>query len=126
MFDTPNSTISRRRLLEAAGTAAAAVSALGLTSAAAATAPNPVPFQVVLKGPIPDVVTIPLEPPMLSGRPSLSGQSALLGQTAYIDDHWARVGLDGSPLFGLGTGVVTGANGDALFITWAQLWLNPP
>src|SRR5713226_2077403 len=63
---------------------------------------------------------------MLSGRPSLSGQSALLGQAAYVDDHWARLGLDGNPLFGQGTGVVTGANGDALYIIWMRLWPNPP
>src|SRR2546422_389960 len=122
MSDTANTAISRRYLLEAAGTAAAAVTALGLTGAAAATSPNPVPFQVALKGPLPDIVTIPLEPPMLSGRPALSGQSALLGQVAYVDAHETRVGLDGNPLLGHGTGVATSANGDALFFTWAQIY----
>jgi hypothetical protein len=125
MSDTTSVGISRRQLLEAAGTTAAALTTLGVGGAAAATAPNPVPLQISVKGPIPDIVAVPLEPTLLSGRPSLSGQSALLGQVAYIDDHEGRVGIDGNPVFANGRGVLTGANGDALFVTWVQLF-GPP
>jgi hypothetical protein len=130
MSDTTVAGISRRQLLEAAGTAAAALAAVGVAGPAIAQdakaeAKDTTALQVAVKGPIPDIVTIPLEPPLLSGRPSLSGQSALLGQVAYIDDHEGRVGLDGNPVLAKGRGVLTGANGDAIFVEWISTWAPP-
>jgi hypothetical protein len=107
--------------------AAAAITAAGIASPAGAQdqTKDVVALQVAVKGPIPDIVLVPLEPPLTSGRPSLSGQSALLGQVAFIDDHEGRMGLDGNPVFATGRGVLTGANGDALSVEWVQLWAPP-
>jgi hypothetical protein len=127
MSETTSTGISRRQLLEAAGTAAAAITTLGLAGAAAGTTPDAAePLQIALKGPIPEIVVVPLDPPMLSGRPNLSGQHPVLGQVAYIDDHEARLGLDGNALIGKGRGVLTGANGDAIFVEWVQVFGPPP
>src|SRR5688500_10170243 len=99
MKETTTPGMSRRQLLEAVGTAAAAVAAAGIASPAAAQdqTKDLVALQVAVKGPVPDIVTVPLEPILLSGRPSLKGESPVLGQVAFIDDHEGRVGLDGNP-----------------------------
>ena len=44
---------------------------------------------------------------------------------AYVDDHEARLGLDGNPVFAKGRGVLTGANGDSIFVEWVQIF-GPP
>ncbi len=130
MSETTTPGMSRRQLLEAAGTVAAAVAAAGIASPAAAqesqTQTNDlVALQVAVKGPMPDIVTVPLEPILLSGRPSLKGESPVLGQVAFIDDHEGRVGLGGNPVFGKGKGVLTLGNGDAIHVEWVHVF-GPP
>jgi hypothetical protein len=129
MSDTTSTGISRRQLLEAAGTAtaAAAIGLAGLKAAQAADDPakEMVPFQATVKGPFPPAVLIPSEPPIGSGRSVLNGDSPLLGAVAYVDHHEARAGVDGNPVFATGECVVTAANGDAAFIDWVMM-LRPP
>jgi hypothetical protein len=127
MKETTTPGMSRRQLLEAAGTAAAAIAAAGIASPVGAQdqTKDVVALQIAVKGPIPNIVLVPLEPPLTSGRPALGGESAILGQVAYVDDHEGRVGLDGNPVYATGRGVLTGANGDALSVEWVQLWAPP-
>jgi hypothetical protein len=65
------------------------------------------------------IVTIPVNPPILSVHITGTGQSPLLGPITYIEHHITHVGVDGIPKFSTdGLGVITAANGDSLFLTY--------
>jgi hypothetical protein len=122
MSDTTTAGISRRELLEAAGTAAAALAAASLAGTAGASTPSPelVPFKATVVIPTAQIkeAVIPFSPPIGSAIITGTGQADLLGQVTYVDHHTARLGLDGMLKSLEGEGAMTAANGDALFFTW--------
>jgi len=113
-----------KRNADKIGLALAALALVGLAAPVGAQqAPQDlVPFTATLTGPVPTIVTLPLEPPMLTANLPLTGQTNLMGQVSYIDQHSARMGVDGVIKSGNGVAVITAANGDALFITWSGLF----
>jgi hypothetical protein len=121
MSDTTSAGISRRQLLEVAGTAAvAAAASLSSPGAAQVKAADFVPFKATAQGAIGDALQIPLSPPILSQHLSLAGDAPLLGKITHVEFHIAHIGADGAfKTVTDGTGVMTGANGDALFLSWS-------
>lgn len=124
MSDTTAPGITRRKLLQAAGTAAAAVTvgALAAPDAAAQQPADMVPFKVTLTGGPPDFFVVPMTPPLVAGRVSLKGTSDLVGESTYVDAHTGHMGLDGT--FKRVTdafAALTGTSGDAIFIRWDGL-----
>jgi hypothetical protein len=124
MSETTEPGMTRRKLLEAAGTAVAAV-AVGALAAPEAAAQQPVdmvPFKVTLTGGPADFFVVPMTPPLVAGRVTLKGVSDLVGEATYVDAHTGHMGLDGT--FKRVTdayAALTGANGDAIFIRWDGL-----
>jgi hypothetical protein len=128
MSDTPNGAISRRQLMEAAGTAALAAAAVSLAGPAEAAQPAPtlVPFTLTMtlpaSGPMHPVFVIPVNPPIALGINEFAGTDPLLGQFSYIDYNIARFGVQGKPVsLTDGVGAFTAASGDALFVTFTAL-----
>jgi hypothetical protein len=115
--------MSRRQLLTAAVPAAAlGVASLAGPAEAAQGAVEKVPFKLTLKGPIPTTTTIPLEPPLFfSTRFPLAGPSTLFGQVVYAGHDEGYLDIEGEAAFVMGEGVLTGENGDALFVKWVFL-----
>jgi hypothetical protein len=127
MNETTHGALSRRQLLEAAGTAAAAVAATSLAGSAEAAPPpqGQVPFKATLTGAPTSSLILPLSPPLGHFNVSTTGQADLLGPVTYVDHHVLHFGADGqTPLYDTdGVGVMTAANGDALFFTYIGLFL---
>jgi hypothetical protein len=74
-----------------------------------------------------DGITIPVDPPIQPMRIVITGgQSDLLGPFTGIAHSITHLGVDGSIAYvGEGVGVLTGANGDAVFFTYSGL-VHPP
>jgi hypothetical protein len=69
------------------------------------------------------VVEIPLTPPIHSVTVTGKGESDLLGSFTFVAHHFGRPGIDGLPVdFTDGLSVISGANGDALFVTYNLLF----
>jgi hypothetical protein len=126
MTEKATTGMSRRHLLEAAGTAAAAIAAVGLAGAAEASPPAPesMPFKGTVVIPVAQIKegVIPFSPPLATAIITGTGQADLLGQVTYVDHHTLRLGVDGMPKSLEGEGAMTAANGDALFFTWRGLF----
>src|SRR5687768_7660972 len=107
---------SARRISALAGSTLAL---LGLALSAAAQAPtDQVPFKATVGPYVGDVFVIPVSPPIASARTNAKGEATLLGSVTYLDLHTIRFGVAGSPASSFdGIGVMTAANGDAVFIT---------
>jgi hypothetical protein len=123
MTDTTSAGMSRRQLLEVAGTAAAALAGVSLAGAGEATQPSVdmVPFKAAVKGPIPNFFVIPGHPAIASVQQSSSGQADLLGKFVWLDHHTPRFAMDGTPRGVTGDSAFTADNGDAIYITWIGL-----
>jgi hypothetical protein len=94
-------------------------------AAAAAPPPRLVPFKITFAITT-DRIVIPANPPIQAVRVSWSGQSDLLGPVTGISAHTNHLGVDGLPISSTeGVGVISGANGDAFFITYRGL-IHPP
>jgi hypothetical protein len=89
-----------------------------------------VPFKATISGGLPDMFVLPLEPPVIFSRVSATGQATELGAFTYLESHVAHLDTEGmvraiTDVFG----VMTGANGDAIFIRLsglAQPTTTPP
>jgi hypothetical protein len=116
MSDAISAGMSRRQLLEAAGTAAAVVAAASLAAPAQAATPETSPFKLTVTWRPQAGLTIPFDPPVRYDLLTGEGQADLLGNFTLVAHRRLQLGLDGKVLWG-GTdaGVVSGANGDALF-----------
>jgi hypothetical protein len=95
------------------------IAAMGAAQAQTDPPRGTVRLQATVKGPVPAILTLPFEPPVLSGHPSLTGDSPLLGKVAYVDHHYANTTPDGVPVFAKGRAVLSGERGNALFFEWA-------
>jgi hypothetical protein len=122
MSEASHNSISRRRLLEAAGTAAATAAAFGLNGRAEAAAPSTetMPFRANTSG-IADFFIIPTDPPIGSGRLNFKGTSELLGgEITQLDHHIGHLTAEGVFKRSTdGVAVFTGANGNALYLNWS-------
>ena len=100
---------------------------LGYTVAAAAEQPaQRVPFKATMAGEFRGLV-IPLPAPVVSEQLTCTGQADLLGKITSIEHHFARLGVDGKNASVTdGIAVLTGSNGDALFITYSGLAHGDP
>jgi len=79
-----------------------------------------VPFQATLKAAF-RVFVIP-NPPISSVEETGTGEATPLGQFTWVGHLMAHLGVDGIPTRGTnGIGVLTAANGDALFVTFDDL-----
>jgi hypothetical protein len=96
---------------------------VGLTVAAAAVeTPQYEPFKATLGPYVGDTFVVPVSPPIAGARTTARGEAALLGPITYLDLHTIHFGVDGRPVsFTDGVGVLTAANGDALFISFSGL-----
>lgn len=79
-----------------------------------------VPFKATIAGPITPFFTIPFDPPIAITSNTLPGQSDLLGAVTFVVHDRIHFGADGAPTrTSDGLGVMTAANGDALYVTFA-------
>jgi hypothetical protein len=125
------SRLSRRavnRVSSRAGLVLTIVPLLGLALSGHARAQQPpadlVPLKATMVAPLAQVqiLTIPVDPPLLSAQISGSGEAPLLGAITYVEHHYTHAGVDGIPKSStLGVGAMTAANGDALFFSWSGL-----
>jgi hypothetical protein len=111
-----------------AGLALAALAMLGLARLCPVFAQQPsrnlVPLKLSLTGPLTPRFVIPLEPEIRLGTFTADGTSDLLGAVKFVEANTVHVGADGKLLAVTdGKGVLTGANGDALFISYSGLVL---
>jgi hypothetical protein len=89
-----------------------------------------VPFKATITGGLPDMFVLPLDPPVIFSRVSATGQASDLGAFSYLESHVAHLDTQGAvrtitDVFG----VMTAANGDAIFIQLsglAQPTTTPP
>lgn len=124
MSDTNPAGMSRRQLLEIAGTAAAAAAVAGLAPPARA-AQGPVALNATVSGSLPPRFVIPLVPPIKLGNYTADGTSDLLGTVQYTEANTLHVGVDGKALSVTdGIGVLSAGNGDALFVSYSGLITN--
>ena len=96
--------------------------ALGPNVAAATDQPaQRVPFKATMAGEFRGLV-LPLPAPIVSEQLSCKGQADVLGPMTSVEHYFARLDVDGK-LSSVtdGVGVLAGANGDALFITYSGL-----
>jgi len=115
MSDTTSASMSRRQLLEAAGTAAAAVAAAGLAAPAQAATPETLPFKATFTVKF-QTTMIPVHPPIISQGVTGAGQSDLLGPVTVAAYRRLQLDPDGNLWYGgADPGVFTAANGDAVF-----------
>jgi hypothetical protein len=115
MSDTPNTGVSRRQLLEAAGTAVAAVAAAGLAAPAEAATPQTMPFKATFTVKF-QTTMIPVHPPIVSQGVTGAGQADLLGAVTVAAYRRLQLDPDGNFWYGgADPGVFTAANGDAVF-----------
>jgi hypothetical protein len=83
---------------------------------------NLVALKANLTGPLTPRFVIPLEPEMRLGTFTADGTSDLLGAVKYVEANTLHMGADGTPLsLTDGVGVLTAANGDALFVAYSGL-----
>jgi len=105
---------------------------LGLTLPALAEEPprDMVPFKATISGGLPDMFVLPLAPPVIFGRVSATGQASDLGAFTYLESHVAHLDVHGAVRSITDViGVMTAANGDAIFLNFsglAQPTTNPP
>jgi hypothetical protein len=121
MSEATETTMNRRKLLEAVGVAAAAAAASGLAKPAqAAETPAPVPFKWTVAGKF-DFFVIPFDPPVGSGRMILKGQSDVLGgEITMTDMHTGHLDNAGNLNRSTdGMAVLAGPGGDAIFAHWS-------
>ena len=89
-----------------------------------------VAFKATMSSPPGDVFVLPLVPPVLVARVSGTGQASELGAFTYLDSHVGRLDVHGViQSITDGIGVMTAANGDAIFTSFsglAQPTTNPP
>src|SRR5437867_3610601 len=123
MSDLTAAQISRRQLLEAAGTAAAVVAATSLANPGAAETKSTdlVPFKAAVTAPPVTALAVPANPPIRSVQQTSTGQSDLLGAFTWTDRHAALVGFDGTGKAVTGESAFAAANGDAVFLIWIGL-----
>jgi hypothetical protein len=123
MNGTTNGALSRRKLLEAAGTAAAAVAAASLAGPAAGATPTRVSFQAKMEGPPPPAFEIPVRPLIRSVHLAATGESDLLGQFQWASHVLFRPSIDDTiPTPNTdGIGAMTATNGDAVFFSFSGL-----
>lgn len=108
------------------GVALAALALLGLALPRPAAAQQPpqnqVPLKANLVGPLTPRFVIPLEPEIRLGTYTADGTSDQLGPVKLVEANTLRLGPDGTLLSVTdGIGVLTAANGDALFLTYSGL-----
>jgi hypothetical protein len=104
--------------------AALALLGLALPRPAAAQQPpqNQVPLKASLVGPLTPRFVIPLEPEIRLGTYTADGTADPLGPVKLVEANTLRLGPDGRLLSVTdGIGVLTAANGDALFLTYSGL-----
>jgi hypothetical protein len=83
--------------------------------------PQRVPFKATMTGEYRGLV-IPLPAPMVSEQLTCKGQADLLGPVTSIEHYFVRFDVAGKLASVTdGIGVLTGANGDALFISYSGL-----
>lgn len=95
---------------------------LAQTVAAAAEEPaQRVPFKATMAGEYRGLV-IPLPAPIVSEQLTCKGRADLLGQITSVEHYFAHLDVDRKLSSATaGVGVIAGANGDALFITYSGL-----
>jgi hypothetical protein len=97
---------------------------IGLTVPALAQTPpqDMVAFKATIAGGLPDMFVLPLVPPVIFGRVSATGQASDLGAFAYLEHHTAHLDSHGAVRsFTDAYGVMTAANGDAIFTQFSGL-----
>jgi hypothetical protein len=97
---------------------------LGLAHSYPAVAQQPPTDQVALKASLTGAVNprfvIPLQPEIRIGNFTAEGTSDLLGTVTYVETNTLQMGVDGKGLSVTdGKGVMTAANGDAVFVTYS-------
>jgi hypothetical protein len=99
-----------------------AVQIAGAPTQAQQPAAETVLFKANLAGPLAPGFVIPLDAPVVSDDQSTTGQATELGEVTYVEHSIAHLGVDGRAVFvSDGVGVLTGANGDAVFISFGGL-----
>jgi hypothetical protein len=99
---------------------------LGLSLPAVAQQPvrNMVPLKASLSGPLTPRFVIPVEPAIAVGTYSAEGTSDLLGAVKFVEVNNVQMGTAGKGIAVTdGKGVITAANGDALFVSFNGLVL---
>jgi hypothetical protein len=82
---------------------------------------NQVPFKFPLVA-VADGFLLPLNPPILSANLSGTGEAAPLGKFTFAAHQFVRLGVHGEGVACTdGIGVLTGSNGDAIYITYSGL-----
>lgn len=115
--------MSRRQLLEAAGTAAAAVAAMGFAGQAEAATPavDVMPLKATFTARF-QSLTIPLDLPIIAQLVTGTGDSNLLGKITVAAHRTIQLDPNGQQLWsGANPGVFTNDSGDALFWSTGQL-----
>jgi hypothetical protein len=116
-----------RRTVHSPGLAAMLLTLLGVTLSSVAQAQAPpkdmVALNVVLKvthDPASQYL-LPLAPPLEIVKSVGTAEGAPIGKVTVVESQRAQYGVDGKVLFYQGTGIWTGANGDAIFYTFLGL-----
>jgi hypothetical protein len=82
---------------------------------------NQVPFKFPLVATA-EAFPLPFVPPILSANLSGTGEAAPLGQYTFAAHQFVRLGVHGEPVACTdGIGVLSGSNGDAIYITYSGL-----
>jgi hypothetical protein len=91
------------------------------------TGTDKVPFKIVIasKFRAADGYVLPFDPPLSACKGTGTGSNDLLGQVTYIEHDFVQFGTDGKPIWTEGMGVMTGANGDAVFFTYKGAVIEP-
>jgi hypothetical protein len=85
---------------------------------------NMVALKASLTGPLTPRFVIPLDPEIRLGTLTAEGTSDLLGAVKFVEANTVQIGAEGKGISVTdGKGVLTAANGDALFITYSGLVL---
>jgi hypothetical protein len=81
-----------------------------------------VPFKATLAGTLPSSFTIPLDAPLVADNSTLTGEASEIGPVTFVEHSIAQLTLDGRGFsVPYGVGVLTAANGDAIFLTFSGL-----
>jgi hypothetical protein len=121
MSDAREPNLSRRQLLQVAGTMAAAA-ASGITAAGAAEGGEMLPLKATFKGPGFPPFVIPWDPPVWGAQVTAQGDSDLLGPITYLEHSTIQLSVVGAPISVPGAiGALVGANGDVLFFRFTGL-----
>lgn len=114
------------RSMFSARLALTALAALGLALPGVAQQPstNRVALKASLSGPLTPRFVIPLELEIRLGTFTAEGTSELLGAVKFVEANTVQIGAEGKGISVTdGKGVLTAANGDALFISYSGLVL---